>query len=324
MSREEKLFNTFLQGKVVFVCNSLISFRSCRKLVRVHAAHIIDNLTEDIFKEETHTTIGIRVERNELQLTPPETKYGYINYASIDFDKELYQQLLNMQTEQNVTKYNGGNDMVTERATLWGEDCCMIPKVVCTASDSCVTEALAAQYASGSEIVTLRDEIDNLKKQFEGDKEMELSDKVNKMLDEYYRTYENKIMKELYNQRYDLQKQDSFAGVITAAQEKIIQMINRMAKNKEISKEEEQEAIDTYKTIFRDMDYERRGRKIYTQETKDKIRELEIDTHTKLYKIKDKISEAKNRCRIVETYNQACEVLTNYDIMDLDGIFIYD
>ena len=327
MNKEEQLFNGFLQGKIVFMCDSLVSFRSCRKLVRIQAKHIQDNLTEDIFTEGTVTSIGLRVEHNELQLLPCATRCGSIAYAFIKFSKELYQQLLNMQIEQNVVKYNGGNDMLTltnNAVSLENYNECGM--AVACANE--ISDGTYNHYLKSISIDTVQDKLDRLEQTLREESVMnnksDVSAKVINMLSDYYKMRQDKIDADCEKQITSIKQKDRIYDIHNALNDRAENLINRMIKNKELEETEAKAFKEFFKSEIDRITYKAEMESILSNATIEKIKLIKERTIEQKSDLREKIQEIKIRVSCVETYEQAMAILETYDIINSYGAFILD
>ena len=111
--------------------------------------------------------------------------------------------------------------------------------------------------------------------------------------------------------------------VIATIKNKAVAMIDKMLKNKDISADDAKRFTNFYETELDELGYRADNKYIITEYTKERIEQIEETAFTECNDLELLIKEVKIRISIVETYEQAIEVLKLYNIIDEDGAFIF-
>lgn len=347
MLKQEIIISEFEQGKTIFVCDNLIAIRSCRKLVRIKLRHIKDWLEEEtLITLVENKPIGLHVVNNELTAVPFESLYDW-NKSYVNLTKELYKELMNTELilhKVEIAQEDKGKMYVSDRCDIEASPCLwkdtsdgvfMIPN--CTLSGTLGTSATSIAAIDKAEIVSVADELEKLKKEYEtmnmtmfnmqeqnkGGKGMDLSERINKMLDGYKKMQGENIERRKLAEIKRAKEDDSTHEVIATIKNKAITMIDKMLKNKDISADDAKRFTHFYEMELDDLAYRADCEDITTEYTREKLKQIEETAFADHNDLELLIKEVKVRISIVETYEQAMEVLKLYDIVDEDGAFIF-
>ena len=346
MLKQEIIINEFEQGKTIFVCDNLIAIRSCRKLVRIKLQHIKDGLEEETLATLVkNKPIGLYIVDNELTTVPFESLYDW-NKSYVNLTKELYKEL--MDTELIFHKAEIAQE---DKSKMYFSDRCDIEPLSCvwkdtlgggftvpncTLSGTLGTSAADMVAIDKAEIISVSDELEKLKREYEtmnmtmlnmqeqnkGGKGMDLSERINRMLDGYKRMQGENIEKRKIEEIKKAKEDDSIHEVIETIKNKAITMIDKMLKNKDISADDAKRFTHFYETELNDLADRADCKDIITEHTKETLKQIEEAAFSDYNDLESLIKEVKIRISIVETYEQAIEVLKLYDIIDENGAFI--
>ena len=111
--------------------------------------------------------------------------------------------------------------------------------------------------------------------------------------------------------------------IVTTAKNKIVTMIDKMLKNKELSADEAKRFTRFYEMELNNLTYRADYEDIITDYTREKIKQIQETACADYSDLENLIKEVRIRISIVETYEQAIEVLKLYDIVDENGAFIF-
>ena len=342
MLRAEITISEFERGNTIFVCNNLIAVRSCRKLVRIKLRHVNDWLEEETLATLVEKKpIGLHIVNNELTAVPFELLYDW-NKSYTDLTKELYKELMDTeltyckagiaQEDRNKMFIDDSGDRVFNLDGLMSDTTNAVltsPKVWISSDCDCGMTATVGSI-NKAELVTLADELNELKEKYnnmygqsEGGKGMDLSERINKMLDGYKRMQGENIEKRKLAEVERAKEDDSMHEIVTTAKNKIVTMIEKMLKNKELSADEAKRFTRFYEMELNDLTYRADCEDIITDYTKEKIKQIQETACADHNDLENLIKEVRIRISIVETYEQAIEVLKLYDIVDENGAFIF-
>ena len=341
MLKQEIIISEFEQGKTIFVCDNLIAIRSCRKLVRIKLQHIKDSLEEEtLITLVENKPIGLYIVNNELTAVSFELLYDW-NKSYVNLTKELYKELMDTelifhkveiaQEDKNKIFISDNEDKPFNPNSLMSDTTNAVftsPKVWVSSDCDC-NITTTADCVNRAELVTLADELNELKEkynniygQLEGGKGMDLSEKIGRMLDGYKVMQEKNIGKRKMEEIKRVKEEDSMHEVIATIKNKAVAMIDKMLKNKDISADDAKRFTDFYETGLDELGYCADNKYIITEYTKERIKQIEETAFTEYNDLELLIKEVKIRISIVETYEQAIEVLKLYNIVDEDGVFI--
>ena len=342
MLKQEIIISEFEQGKTIFVCDNLIAIRSCRKLVRIKLQHIKDSLEEEtLITLVENKPIGLYIVNNELTAVSFELLYDW-NKSYVNLTKELYKELMDTelifhkveiaQEDKNKMFFSDNEDKPFNSNSLMSDATNAVftsPKVW-VSSDYNYNITTTVGSVNGAELVTLADELNELKKkynniygQLEGGKGMDLSEKIGRMLDGYKVMQEKNIEKRKMEEIKRVKEEDSMHEVIATIKNKAVAMIDKMLKNKDISADDAKRFTNFYETGLDELGHCADNKYIITEYTKERIKQIEETAFTEYNDLELLIKEVKIRISIVETYEQAIEVLKLYNIVDEDGAFIF-
>ena len=341
MLKQEIIISEFEQGKTIFVCDNLIAIRSCRKLVRIKLQHIKDSLEEEtLIALAENKPIGLYIVNNELTAVSFESLYDW-DKSYVNLTKELYKELMDTelifhkveiaQEDKNKMFFSDNEDKPFNSNSLMSDTTNAVftsPKV--WVSSDCNCNITTVDCVNRAELVTLADELNELKGkynniygQLEGGKGMDLSEKISRMLYGYKVMQEKNIEKRKMEEIKRVKEEDSMHEVITTIKNKAVAMIDKMLKNKDISADDAKRFTNFYETELDELGCRADCKYIITEYTKQRIEQIEETALTECNDLELLIQEVKIRISIVETYEQAIEVLKLYNIVDEDGVFIF-
>lgn len=339
----EKIIKDFENGKVIFVCEDLVSMRSCRKFVRIKLPYITDELQEtEMAQILENKTIGFQNENNKLIYVHGMSLY-YKNDGAQLFvlTKELYKLLMDDKIEIRE-KPQGGTMDIIKNAYVWqpniAADCnCYIgnSELATTASTSGITltNSIGSAYdtmerlqdeqkATSARIHDMLERISNLEE--ENTMSDNLHYRVSSMLDEY-RSMRQRKLNDYYKKLVkDIKDADKTNDIVKQLSDKANQIIDKMLKAKDIDEEEAKAYKSFYTSEIDSITWKADNQDILTKQSVEQIKEIETKHREEEHELMEKIKEVKVRISFVETYEQAIDVLETYDIIDRFGAFILD
>lgn len=342
MLKQEIIISEFEQGKTIFVCDNLIAIRSCRKLVRIKLQHIKDSLEEEtLIALVENKPIGLYIVNNELTAVSFELLYDW-NKSYVNLTKELYKELMDTelifhkveiaQEDKNKMFFSDNEDKPFNSNSLMSDTTNAVftsPKVWVSSNCDC-NITTTVDRVNRAELVTLADELNELKEkynniygQLEGGKGMDLSERIGKMLDGYKRMQGENIEKRKMEEIKRAEEEDSAHEIIATIKNKVVTMIDKMLKNKDISADDAKRFTNFYEIELNDLANRADCENIITESTKEKLKQIAETAYADHNDLENLIKEVKIRISIVETYEQAIEVLKLYNIVDEDGVFIF-
>ena len=340
----EKIIEDFENGKVIFICEDLVSMRSCRKFVRIKLPYITDELQEtEMARILENKTIGFQNENNKLIYVHGMSLYYKNEGAQLfDFTKELYKSLMDDEIEIREKSRGGIMDTI-KNAYVWHPSSVTTGcngylgsnEFATTASTSSITltNSIGSAYdrmeilqdeqsAMSARIHDMLERISNLEE--ENIMSDNLQYRVSSMLDEY-RSMRQRRLNDYYKKLVkDIKDADKTNDIVKQLSDKANQIIDKMLKAKDIDEEEAKAYKSFYTSEIDGITWRADNHDILTKQSAEQIKEIETKHREEEHELMEKIKEVKVRISFVETYEQAIDVLETYDIIDRFGAFILD
>lgn len=322
MNKQELMLNQFQQGEILFLCHTLVAFRSCRKLVRTKLTNIKDNLIEQNFKDDAYPIV-FYIANKELHAETYTAVFKQY-YQYIELTKEVYKDLMdNVVVEQKISEEN-------DMSYIYGDSLGTTSVESYSWTDGIATTTTYVQSATH----WLEEKIKELEGQnlvtsvrlseLEGENKSMDINKINSMLEGYKNLIQDNLLNDKNKAMSAIRENDASHKVCASIKEKMMPIIDKLVKSNEITEEE----CKTWKEWYADqidcIESHADIENIFTNKTNEALEEIEAEYYKDLHELKDKIDEVRLRISFVENYEQAIEVLEAYDIIDRFGMFIKD
>ena len=322
MNGQELMLNRFQQGEILFLCHTLVAFRSCRKLVRTKLTNIKDNLVEQNFKDDTYPIVFYIANQELYAETYTAVFKPYCQY--IELTREVYKDLMdNVIVEQKMSEENDMSYIYSDRlGTTSLENCSWTDGIATTTgyvqSATSWLEERIKELEDKSLVTSVR-----LSELEEENKPMDIN-KINSMLEGYKKLIQDNLSNDKNKAMNAIRENDASHKVCASIKEKMMPIIDKLVKSNEITEEECKIWKEWYADQIDCIESHADMQDIFTNKTNEALKEIEAEYYDNLHELQDKLNEVKLRISFVENYEQAIEVLEAYDIIDRFGMFIKD